>query len=76
MATDEEQEKRISEDLRMFDENVVMAKEDGEERTARILDLAKRYRKDAEYYMKKKDYVTSFGCINYAHGLLDALIKW
>ena len=23
----------------------------------------------------KKDYFTAFGCINYAHGLLDAILK-
>jgi uncharacterized protein len=76
MKTDGEQEKRIGEDLRMFDENIGKAEGSGDERVARIVDLAKRYRKDAEYYLQKKDYVTSFGCINYAHGLLDALIKW
>jgi uncharacterized protein len=69
------EEKRILEDIRLFDENVPNAKGD-DEKTKRIVDLAKRYRIDAEYYLKKKDYVTSFGCINYAHGLLDALIKW
>ena len=68
--------KRILDDIRMFDENIGKAEGAKDERTARIVDLAKRYRIDSEYYLKKKDYVTSFGCINYAHGLLDALIKW
>ncbi|MCX6776066.1 MAG: DUF357 domain-containing protein, partial [Candidatus Micrarchaeota archaeon] len=30
---------------------------------------------DAEFYLKKNDYVTAFGCINYAHGLIDAVKK-
>ena len=71
----DKEEKRILDDIRMFDENFQKAT-GKDERIARVLDLAKRYRIDAEYYLKKKDYVTSFGCINYAHGLLDSLIKW
>ncbi len=70
-----EQEKRIADDIRIFDENVVKLKGNSEKKR-RIIDLATRYRKDAEYYLGKKDYVTSFGCINYAHGLLDAMIKY
>ena len=35
--------------------------------------MAKRYYKDAEYfYNEKKDYVTAFAALNYAHGWLDA----
>ncbi len=75
MADEKSEEKRILDDIRMFDENVKRATQK-DERAVRILDLANRYRIDAEYYLKKKDFVTSFGCINYAHGLLDALIKW
>lgn len=40
---------------------------------AHILDLASRYCEDTKYFLEKKDYVTAFGAINYAHGLLDAL---
>ncbi|MFH1447666.1 MAG: DUF357 domain-containing protein [Candidatus Micrarchaeota archaeon] len=70
-----DEEKRIKEDMVMFDENIVKAI-GKTERENMIIDLATRYRKDAGYYLEKKDYVTSFGCINYAHGLLDALIKY
>ncbi len=38
-----------------------------------LLEQAARYCEDAKYYLKKKDYVSAFGCINYAHGILDAL---
>ncbi len=38
-----------------------------------ILDRAKSYRDDAWYYLEKKDFMTSFGCITYAHGLIDSL---
>jgi len=38
-----------------------------------LLDMASRYCKDAEYNLKKGDVMTAFGCITYAHGLLDSL---
>ena len=75
MSDDRREEKRILNDIRIFDENIGKAIVN-DKKTERIVDLAKRYRVDAEYYLKKKDYVTAFGCINYAHGMLDALIKW
>lgn len=31
------------------------------------------YMNDSKYYLEKKDFRTSFGCIEYSHGLLDAL---
>ena len=42
----------------------------------KTLELSKQYYEDSKYYLDKKDYFTSFGCINYAHGLLDAIIKF
>ena len=38
-----------------------------------LFDLAQRYCKDAEYHLKKGDVMSAFGCINYAHGLIDSL---
>lgn len=38
-----------------------------------IIARAKNYRDDTKYYLEKKDYITSFGCITYAHGLIDSL---
>ncbi|KZX12914.1 DUF357 domain-containing protein [Methanobrevibacter curvatus] len=38
-----------------------------------IIEKAKQYKTDSIYYLKKEDEFTSFGCITYAHGLLDAL---
>lgn len=37
-----------------------------------FLDMAARYYSDAEYFMKKQDYVLAFAALNYAHGWLDA----
>jgi len=38
-----------------------------------LLDMAARYCADAEFQLKKGDLMSAFGCINYAHGLLDSL---
>jgi len=37
-----------------------------------FLDTAKRYFKDAKYFKEKRDIVTAFAALNYAHGWLDA----
>ena len=61
--------KRIEKDLRMFEENLSKVEKNN------ITEMALRYYKDAEYYLEKGDYFTAFGCINYAHGLLDVIRK-
>ncbi len=38
-----------------------------------VYDRAVDYMNDSKYYLKKEDFRTSFGCIEYSHGLLDAL---
>lgn len=40
-----------------------------------VITLAKQYCEDTKYFLEKKDYVTAFGAINYAHGLIDAFRK-
>lgn len=40
-----------------------------------VVDIAKRYYEDTKYYLEKGDYFTAFGCINYAHGLIDGIKK-
>ena len=42
----------------------------------KIVELAYQYFSDSKYYLEKKDYFTAFGCINYAHGLLDSIVKF
>ncbi len=68
---------RIQKDIIMFEDNI--------KKTEKInlnisqkknIELALQYYKDSKYYADKKDYFTSFGCINYAHGLLDSIIKF
>ncbi|RZN36910.1 MAG: DUF357 domain-containing protein [Methanophagales archaeon ANME-1-THS] len=65
---------RIKKDLALFEESILEL--DSAALTAieeQVVDLAKRYYEDTEYYLEKGDYVTAFGCINYAHGLLDGI---
>ncbi|MBI5159112.1 DUF357 domain-containing protein [Candidatus Micrarchaeota archaeon] len=71
----EKNKKRILNDIRQFHENVKELEGEEDERMKTILDLAKRYAFDANFFLEKKDLITAFGCANYAHGLLDALRK-
>lgn len=65
---------RIEKDIKIFLENLSRFNPSSE-KEEEILNLAKAYCEDARYYLDKGDLFTAFGCINYAHGLLDALIR-
>jgi len=65
---------RIKKDLDLFAKNIKeieSIKINGEEE--KIVEMAKNYRDDTRYYLEHNDHLTSFGCITYAHGLLDAV---
>ena len=60
----------------MFEENIKKTENEKlKESQKKTIELATQYCEDTKYYLEKKDYFTAFGCINYAHGLLDAIIK-
>lgn len=65
---------RIDKDLKLFEKNI---KELGSIKMGvkdeKIVDMARSYAQDTTYYLEKEDYLTAFGCITYAHGLLDAV---
>jgi len=65
---------RIKKDIAMFEENIKKTKTQKNQK--KIIKLANQYFEDSKYYLEKKDVFTAFGCINYAHGLLDAIIKF
>ncbi len=68
---------RIEKDIVMFEENLQKLKaKKNELQNSKALDLACQYYEDSKYYLEKKDFFTAFGCINYAHGLLDAVLKF
>lgn len=67
---------RIKKDIALFEESMVeldsLSLAAHEEK---VVDQAKRYYEDTKYYLEKGDYFTAFGCINYAHGLIDGIKK-
>lgn len=65
---------RIQKDITMFEENIKKTKNNKNQE--KIRELATQYFEDSKYYLEKKDFFTAFGCINYAHGLLDAILKF
>ncbi|MCK4902757.1 MAG: DUF357 domain-containing protein [Thermoplasmatales archaeon] len=68
---------RIEKDIVMFEENIPLL--EGKKLTKsqeKTVELAKQYYEDSKYYLDKGDFFTAFGCINYAHGLLDAIVKF
>ena len=67
---------RIKKDITLFEDSIAELDPlslDGNEKE--VVDNAKRYYEDTKYYLKKGDFFTAFGCINYAHGLVDGLKK-
>jgi hypothetical protein len=69
-------ETRIKKDIVMFEENIQKLGNKPKPGNKKIVELATQYYEDSKYYLKKGDYLTAFGCINYAHGLLDAILKF
>ncbi len=69
-----DEQTRITKDIVMFENN--MKKVTISSDNKKIVELAFQYYEDAKYYLNKKDCFTAFGCINYAHGLLDAIITF
>lgn len=65
---------RIQKDIAMFEGDIKKIKTT--KNNQKIIELATQYFEDSKYYVEKKDFFTAFGCINYAHGLLDAIIKF
>ena len=68
---------RIEKDIVMFEENIKKVNQEKlSDAQKKTIELASQYYEDSKYYLEKKDYFTAFGCMNYAHGLLDAIIKF
>jgi hypothetical protein len=63
---------RIEKDIAMFYSNIKTLRQG--ELGGKVVELSEMYAKDSKSYLDKQDYYTSFSCISYAHGLLDAII--
>ncbi len=69
-------EDRIKKDIEFFNQNIIKIKNSKSNKVIdEIIALSRLYAVDANFYLGKKDFYTSFSCISYAHGLLDAVIK-
>jgi hypothetical protein len=67
---------RVHKDIVMFEKNIARLRDKTmSEAEKKIIDIARQYYEDTKYYSEKKDFFTAFGCVNYAHGLLDAILK-
>ncbi|MCL4388229.1 MAG: DUF357 domain-containing protein [Candidatus Marsarchaeota archaeon] len=65
---------RITKDIEMFYPNASKIPAEGLSKAElHVFELSKMYASDAKSYLDKGDLYTSFSCISYAHGLLDAL---
>ena len=67
---------RIRKDIELFKVNLEELKKKKLIYNSKVVELATQYYNDSVYYFDKNDYFTAFGCINYGHGLLDAIIKF
>jgi len=74
MADEKDTVNRIKKDIELFAKNIKEIDSiELNENEIETIERAKSYFEDTDYYLKKKDLITSFGCITYAHGLLDAI---
>lgn len=64
--------KRIEKDIALFNDNINSVKSD-DKSISHVIELSKMYAQDSKSYLDKGDLFTSFSCISYAHGLLDAV---
>jgi hypothetical protein len=71
-----DEKSRIEKDIVMFEENLKKIENENLLKNEKVIELASQYYEDSKYYLKNKDNFTAFGCINYAHGLLDAIVKF
>lgn len=65
---------RAKKDLDKLEACITKFKELGfSEKYPKLFEYSQNYFKDAEHYYKKGDYFTSFGCANYAYGILEGI---
>ncbi len=67
---------RVKKTVSLFHENIKLMQGVELSKDEKIVvELAKMYASDCDSWIKKKDYVTAFSGIEYAHGLLDAILR-
>ncbi len=69
-----ESAEKIAKDIKKLERNLnQVAHIKFVEKEKEVYDRAVDYWNDSKYYLEKEDMRTAFGCIEYSHGLLDAL---
>jgi len=58
--------------LEIVKKNVIKGKE---KEAKEIIEMASNYLSDAKHFEKNKDFVDSFGALNYAHGWIDSGVR-
>ena len=72
--SDLESPQKIRIDIEKLERNLKQVEDiDFEGSEKEVYDRAVDYMNDSKYYLEKEDFRTAFGCIEYSHGLLDAL---
>lgn len=74
MAKDLESKEKITIDIQKLERNLKQVEDiTFIDKEKEVYDRAVDYMNDSKYYLEKEDMRTAFGCIEYSHGLLDAL---
>ncbi|RAP48173.1 MAG: hypothetical protein BZ135_00990 [Methanosphaera sp. rholeuAM6] len=74
LANDLESREKIAVDIQKLERNLKEVEDiTFVDKEKEVYDRAVDYMNDSKYYLEKEDMRTSFGCIEYSHGLLDAL---
>ena len=74
LGKDLESKEKIAVDIQKLERNLRQVEDiTFVDKEKEVYDRAVDYMNDSKYYLEKEDMRTSFGCIEYSHGLLDAL---
>ncbi|MBQ6219687.1 MAG: DUF357 domain-containing protein [Methanosphaera sp.] len=74
MTNDLESKEKITIDIQKLERNLKQVEDiTFIDKQKEVYDRAVDYMNDSKYYLEKEDMRTAFGCIEYSHGLLDAL---
>ncbi|HIH36180.1 MAG TPA: DUF357 domain-containing protein [Methanosphaera sp.] len=74
LERDLESKEKITVDIQKLERNLKQVEDiTFVDKEKEVYDRAVDYMNDSKYYLEKEDMRTAFGCIEYSHGLLDAL---
>ncbi len=69
------EKERAQKSLEKLKKRIIEARElSFHKKYSEVFNLASDYTDDSKHYYEKGDYFSSFGCSDYAYGLIDALL--